>query len=100
MEHEQARLDREQVQHIAELAKLALSEDEMDLFAEQLSEILAFFETINRLDTSHIPPTAQAIPLRNVTRPDEVQPSLSPDEALANAPRRQAGFFRTRRILE
>ena len=62
-------LSREQVLHIAELAKLELSEEETALFAQQLSEILEYAAKINDLDTDAIPPTAQAIPMRNVTRP-------------------------------
>ncbi|MCD6519520.1 MAG: Asp-tRNA(Asn)/Glu-tRNA(Gln) amidotransferase subunit GatC [Anaerolineae bacterium] len=94
------KLSRDQVLHIAELAKLALSEEEIELFTEQLSEILAYFEKLNRLDTSAIPPTAQVIDMRNVTRPDEVRPSLSPEEALANAPQRKGNFFKVKPILE
>lgn len=94
------KLSREQVLHIAELAKLGISEEETELFAEQLSAILDYAEMLNRLDTEAIPPTAQAIHRRNVTRPDEVCPSLTPDEVLANAPQRQDGYFKVKPILE
>ena len=94
------KLSREQVLHIAELAKLGISEEETELFAEQLSAILDYAEMLNRLDTEAIPPTAQAIDRRNVTRPDEVFPSLTPDEVLANAPQRQDGYFKVKPILE
>lgn len=94
------KLTRDQVQHIAELAKLGITEEETELFAEQLSEILAYAEMLNRLDTDAIPPTAQAIPMLNVTRPDRVQPSLTPDEVLANAPRRKDDLFEVQAILE
>ena len=94
------KLDRDQVLHIAELAKLALTSEETDLFAEQLSEILAYFEILDRLDTSAIPPTAQVIQLRNVTQADEVRASLSPDQVLANAPRRKDNFFLVRPIFD
>lgn len=94
------KLRRDEVLHIAELVKIALTEEETERFAEQLSEILAYAEKLNQLDTDTIPPTAQAIYRRNVTRPDVAQPSLSPEEALANAPQRQDGFFRVRPILE
>lgn len=94
------KLRREEVLHIAELIKLALSEEETELFAEQLSEILDYAQKLNQLDTDAIPPTAQAIYRRNVTRADVPRPSLSPEEALANAPQRQDGFFRVRPILE
>ncbi len=94
------RLSREQVLHIAELAKLALTSKETDLFAEQLSEILEYAEKLNELDTEAIPPTAQTIEIRNVMRPDEPAPSLAPEEALANAPDRKDGYFRVKRILD
>ena len=93
------KLSREQVRHIAELAKLGITEEEAELFAGQLSEILEHAEMLNRLDTDAIAPTAQAIPMLNVSRRDEVQPSLSPDEILANAPQRQDNCFEVRLIL-
>jgi aspartyl-tRNA(Asn)/glutamyl-tRNA(Gln) amidotransferase subunit C len=94
------RLTRDQVLHIAELAKLGLTDEETELFAEQLSEILDYASMLNRLDTESIPPTAQAIRSINVLREDVVQPSLSPEEALANAPQRDDGYFRVKPILE
>ena len=94
------KLSRDQVLYIAELAKLKLTEEETDLFAEQLSEILAYAEKLNALDTEAIPPTAQAIYQRNVMRPDESGPCLSPDEALANAPDRKDDYFQVKPILE
>ncbi len=94
------KLDREQVLHIAELAKLTLTEHETELFAEQLSAILEYAEQLNELDTEAIPPTAQAIYQRNVMRPDAAGPSLTPDEALANAPHRKDDYFQVRAILE
>jgi len=93
-------LTREEVLHIAELAKLSLTEAEIELFAEQLSEILAYTEMLNRLDTDAISPTAQTIPMRNVMRPDVVQPSLPPDAVLANAPRRRDDLFEVQTILD
>jgi aspartyl-tRNA(Asn)/glutamyl-tRNA(Gln) amidotransferase subunit C len=94
------KLSRKEVLHIAELAKLGITEEETEQFTEQLSEILDYFDMLNRLDTAAIPPTAQAIYMRNVTRPDEVEPSLSPEEALENAPEREGNFFQVRPILE
>jgi aspartyl-tRNA(Asn)/glutamyl-tRNA(Gln) amidotransferase subunit C len=92
-------LSREQVLHIAELAKLSLTDDEAALYAEQLSEILAYAERLNALDTGSISPMAQAIMQRNVLREDVVGPSLAADDALANAPRRRDGFFLVNPIL-
>lgn len=94
------KLTREQVLHIAELAKLGITEAETELFAGQLSAILEYAEMLNRLDTDAIPPTAQAIRMLNVTRPDTVQPSLPPEEVLANAPRRKDDLFEVNAILE
>jgi aspartyl-tRNA(Asn)/glutamyl-tRNA(Gln) amidotransferase subunit C len=94
------KLSREQVLHIAELAKLGITEEETERFAEQLSEILDYAEMLNRLDTAAIPPTAQAIAQCNVTRPDQVRPSLTPAEVLANAPQRQGDYFRVKPILD
>ena len=94
------KLSREQVLHIAELAKLGITEEETELFAEQLSEILDYAEILNRLDTDAISPTAQAIHICNVTRPDKVRPSLTPEQALANAPQRQGDHFKVKPILD
>jgi len=97
---EPVRLSRDQVLHIAELAKLGITEAETEIFAEQLSEILDYAEMLNRLDTDAIPPTAQAIGRTNVMRADRVEPSLSPDEVLANAPRRKDDMFEVQPILD
>lgn len=94
------KLSREQVLHIAELAKLGLSEKEVALFAEQLSDILDYAEMLNRLDTGAIPATAQVLDIRNVTRGDQVRSSLTPEQVLANAPQRQDDQFRVKPILE
>ena len=94
------KLSREQVLHIAELAKLGITDEETECFAEQLSSILDYFEMLNRLDTEAIPPTAQVIDMRNVTRPDVVEASMSPEQVLANAPRREGDQFQVQTILE
>ena len=95
------KLSCEQVLHIAELAKLSLTEKETELFAEQLSEMLDYFAVLSRLDTDDISPTAQAIFRRNITmRPDCVEPSLTTGEVLANAPKRQDDYFMVKPILK
>jgi len=95
------KLSREEVLHIARLARLGVTETEVNQLREQLSNILENFEVLQRVDTTDVPPTAQAIPLQNVTRQDdEVIPSLPPSQILANAPRREADFFRVRAVLE
>ena len=94
------KLSREEVLHIALLARLGLTETEVDRFREQLSNILENFEVLQQVDTKDIPPTAQSIALQNVVSEDEVAPSLPQSQVLANAPRREADFFRVRAVLE
>lgn len=93
-------LTREQVKHVADLAKLGLTEKEIEIYREQLSAILDYFATLQRLDTDTIPPTATVLPLRNVMREDKPLPSLSQEDALANAPAAADGYFRVKAILE
>ena len=94
------KLSHEEVRHIAELAKLGITDEEVEQFSEQLSAILEYAEMINRLDTDAIPPTAQVMELRNVMRDDEPRPSLPVEEILANAPRREEDRFQVQAILE
>ena len=95
-------LTNEQVAHIAELAKLKLDDEEMAKMARQLSEILEYAARLDELDTAAIAPTASVIPNQNVMRPDNVTPSLTREEVLANAPDcdPQREFIRVRAILE
>ena len=94
------KLSREEVLHIARLARLGLTEADVDRFREQLSNILENFEALKQVDTTGVPPTAQSIPLQNVTRDDDIVASLPPNEILANAPRKEGEFFRVRAVLE
>jgi aspartyl-tRNA(Asn)/glutamyl-tRNA(Gln) amidotransferase subunit C len=94
------RLSREEVLHIARLARVALSEEEITRMSEQLSDLLGHFEILQRVDTGGVPPTAQSVTLQSVMREDEVKPSLPPEDVLANAPRREGDFFRVRAVLE
>jgi aspartyl-tRNA(Asn)/glutamyl-tRNA(Gln) amidotransferase subunit C len=94
------KLSREEVLHIARLARLGLTETEVDRLREQLSNILEQFEALQQVDTTDVPPTAQSIPLQNVTRDDEVADSLPPSEILANAPRKEGECFRVKAVLE
>lgn len=93
-------ISRDDVEHVAYLARLGLTEEEKDRLAQQLSNILEAMQTIARVDTSAIPPTAQVIPLRNVMREDEPRPSVPVDEALRNAPRREGDYFLVPPVLE
>jgi aspartyl-tRNA(Asn)/glutamyl-tRNA(Gln) amidotransferase subunit C len=89
-----------EVEHIAELARLSLTDQEKTLFREQLSSILDYAAAIQQVDTSTIPPTATVLPLRNVMRDDIVAPSMPREDVLANAPDAAEGCFRVRAILE
>ena len=94
------KLSREEVLHIALLARLGLTEAEVERLGEQLSNILENFEILQQVDTSNTFPTAQSIPLQNVTKDDEVTPSLPQSQILANAPREEGNFFRVRAVLD
>ena len=94
------KLSREEVLHIALLARVGLSEDDVDKFSEQLSNILENFEILQQVDTTDVPPTAQPIALRNVTAVDEPAPSIPTEDVLANAPQREDDFFKVRPVLE
>ena len=94
------KLSRDEVLHIALLARLGLTETEVDKLGEQLSNILENFEVLQQVDTSDVPPTAQSITLQNVVRNDEVAPSLPQSQVLANAPQKEGDFFRVRAVLE
>jgi aspartyl-tRNA(Asn)/glutamyl-tRNA(Gln) amidotransferase subunit C len=93
-------ITRETVHHIAELAKLELTEAEEQLYQEQLSAILDYARRLNALDTEAIPPTASVLPLHNVMRADEPRPSLPPDAILANAPARVGDAFEVPVVLD
>jgi aspartyl-tRNA(Asn)/glutamyl-tRNA(Gln) amidotransferase subunit C len=93
-------ISREDVEHVARLSRLALSDAEVERMREQLSGILAYIDTLRALDTAGVEPTSHAVPVVNVMRDDEARPCLSQDEALANAPDRSDVFFRVPRIIE
>jgi aspartyl-tRNA(Asn)/glutamyl-tRNA(Gln) amidotransferase subunit C len=93
-------ISKEQVEHVAKLARLEVSEDEKTTFARQLSAILTHIDQLKDLDTAGVEPTATVLPADNVFREDEVRPSLTQEQALANAPDQADGFFRVPKILE
>lgn len=94
------KLSREQVQHIALLARLGLTEAEVEKFQFQLSNILENFEILKQVDTTNVPPTAQAITLHNIFREDETRDSYLPQSILANAPAQEDNCFKIRAVLE
>lgn len=93
-------LSKAEVEHVARLARLQLNEAEQEEFTGQLNEILHFVEKLNQLDTKAVEPTAHAIPVTNVFREDQVNPSLDPELALANAPDRLGDYFKVPKVLE
>jgi aspartyl-tRNA(Asn)/glutamyl-tRNA(Gln) amidotransferase subunit C len=96
---ERARITRADVEHVAMLARLALTDDEIEQLAGELGAILDYAADVSALDTADVPPTAHPLPLVNVLRPDEVRPGLDRDEVLAEAPAAEDGQFRVPRIL-
>ena len=93
-------LTSEEVLHIARLARIALTDDDVQRFTAQLSGILDHFAALTAVDTEGIEPTAHPLPLSNVMRADLVAPSLSQKDALANAPLTEDGYVRVRAVLE
>ena len=95
-----ASISRADVAHVARLARLHLTDDEIDRMQSQLSNILEAIETLRDVDTSQVGPTASVIQLENVMRDDEVRPGLTREAALANAPLRDDPFLRVPTVLE
>jgi aspartyl-tRNA(Asn)/glutamyl-tRNA(Gln) amidotransferase subunit C len=93
-------ISREEVQHVARLARLHLTDGELERMREQLDAILAYIDKLRELDVEGVEPTAHAVPLVNVMRDDEPAPCLSQEAALANAPDPAGEFFRVPRIIE
>src|SRR5205809_405543 len=92
-------LSRDDVAHVAALARLALTDDELDLFTTQLAAVLEHAADVEALDVGDVEPTSHPYPLRNVLRRDEVQPGVDRDEVLAQAPAAESGRFRVPPIL-
>ena len=93
-------ISREEVLHVAHLARLEFSDEEVERFTTQLADILNYVAKLNELDTSEVATTYHAIPLSNVFRKDEVKPSFHLDEVLANAPERENGFFAVPKVIK
>lgn len=92
-------ISKKEVEHIAWLARIELSEEEKGLFTEQFNEILDYFEKIDEVETEEVPPTYHVLDLVNVYREDEVLFSLSVEEALKNAPKKEKQFLKAPRIV-
>ncbi|GAB4307865.1 MAG: Asp-tRNA(Asn)/Glu-tRNA(Gln) amidotransferase subunit GatC [Phototrophicales bacterium] len=93
-------LSHETVRAIAELAKLELTDEEVERYAGQLSHILGYFEHLQEVDTSDVEAITSVLPLKNIMRQDIPQPPLTPDEAVANAPDSDDHQFRVRAVLD
>jgi aspartyl-tRNA(Asn)/glutamyl-tRNA(Gln) amidotransferase subunit C len=92
-------ISRDEVAHLAKLARLAVTEDELDVFAGQLDQILDSVAKVSEVAADDVPPTSHAVPLTNVFREDEVRPCLTQQQVLAGAPASEQGRFRVPRIL-
>lgn len=94
------KITKKDVEHVAKLARLRLTEEEKEKFGKQLSDILEYVEKLNELDTARVEPISHVVPLKNVMREDDVKPSLPVEEALANAPAREGKYFKVPKIIE
>ena len=95
-----ADISKEQVKHVAHLARLAVTEDEVEKMADELSAIIKYAEQLNELDTEGVEPTTHVLDMKNVMRKDEPKKWITQEEALKNAPDKQDGLFRVPSILE
>jgi aspartyl-tRNA(Asn)/glutamyl-tRNA(Gln) amidotransferase subunit C len=99
MNMKKPQLSKEEVEHIAWLAHIELSDKEKTLFTEQFNEILEYFKKIDEVDTERIEPAYHVLDLKNVSRKDKITPSLSTKEAMKNAPKKEKKFFKAPRIV-
>ena len=93
-------ITKNDVEYVAKLAQLNLTEKEKDMFTKQLEEIINFINTLKELKTDDIEPTSSVVPLKNVYREDKVEKSFKQDESLKNAPDKEQGHFKIPRIME
>lgn len=93
-------LSREEVRHVAMLARLGLSDEEVETLRSQLGQVLEYIDILQSVDTSAVDPTAQVLSSWNVSRPDAARPSLPAEQVLANAPGRESEFFRVPAVME
>ena len=91
---------RDEVRHVAVLARIALSDDQLDVFTKQLADIVSYIEKLGELDTENIEPMTGATALRNVMRDDLSKPSIPVEDALANAPDRDGDMFKVPKVIE
>jgi aspartyl-tRNA(Asn)/glutamyl-tRNA(Gln) amidotransferase subunit C len=94
------KISKQEVEHVARLARLELSEQEKEKLADQLSNILTYVETLNSIDTTGVEPTSHVLDIKNVMRDDVALPGLTQEQALANAPDKAAGHYKVPKIIE
>ncbi|PKM51849.1 MAG: Asp-tRNA(Asn)/Glu-tRNA(Gln) amidotransferase GatCAB subunit C [Firmicutes bacterium HGW-Firmicutes-7] len=94
------KITKEQVTHVANLARLNLTEDEKELMTKDMASIITFVDQMNKLDITGVDPTAHIIPINNVFREDEVKPSMDREQLLSNAPSQERGCFNVPKIVE
>jgi aspartyl-tRNA(Asn)/glutamyl-tRNA(Gln) amidotransferase subunit C len=94
------KITRAEVEHVARLARLELSEPELDTFTVQMDGILAYVEKLNALDTDGIIPTSHAVPMENAFREDQLKDSIGAENATANAPKHADSFFQVPKVIE
>jgi len=98
-------ISKKDVEHVARLARLALTEEEKDRYTTQLGQILGYVDKLSQLNTDNVPPTSHVLPMSNVWREDKTEPSTgetlgSPEEILANAPEREGPLFKVKKVIE
>lgn len=93
------KISKEEVVHVARLARLNLDEEAIELYTKQLGDILTYMDTLNRVDTKDVPPTSHAIFMKNAFREDEVEASVPVERALANAPESEEGSFVVPKVI-
>lgn len=94
-------IDKAVVKHVAHLARLSLNDKDLEAYSSQLAAILSYISKLNEVDTKNVLPTSHALStLKNVFRKDVLKPSLNSDDALANAPQKEEGFFKVPQIIE
>lgn len=94
------KITEKEVEYVAKLARLELTEEEKQKMTRQLDSILAYMEKLNTLDTKDVEPTSHVLPLHNVWREDRTEPSFSQEDILANAPEKAEGFFKVKKVIE
>lgn len=94
------KITKKDVEYVAKLARLALTEEEKEKFCNQLNQILVYMEKLNELDTKDVPPTSHVLALKNVWREDKVKPSNLSKEIIINAPEKEGNYFKVKKVIE